>query len=194
MPKTNFAPWSAETAQGIKTDPVNSNISVKQEVIPAITVGTVNSVTGEWEGVLTSDENFTIDPTHEAVANGASVLSPQQAGHDYIDMDGFSILQIAIQVTNGGNYTLTATMGPDTNYFANLSPVRPDATLRGQGDWYASSDFENLSTGTESIGYANYWYLFTVINRLQGQKNLQYKITNASGSPSDIMFAYRRLV
>ena len=43
MPKTNFAPWSAETAQGIKTDPVDSNIRVKQEVIPAISVGTVNA-------------------------------------------------------------------------------------------------------------------------------------------------------
>jgi len=41
----DFAPWSAETAQGIKTDPVDSNIDVKQQVVPALTVGTINAKT-----------------------------------------------------------------------------------------------------------------------------------------------------
>ena len=54
----DFAPWSAETAQGIKTDPVDSNITVRQEVVPAVNVGTISTLTGEWVGVPTSDEIF----------------------------------------------------------------------------------------------------------------------------------------
>ena len=91
----DFAPWSAETAQGIKTDPVDSNIDVKQQVVPALTVGTINAKTGEWTGVLESDTAFLIDATHEAVANGAATLSPQ-AQPDFIDMTGYSDIIIAI--------------------------------------------------------------------------------------------------
>jgi len=193
MAKTNFAPWSAETAQGIKTDPVDSNIKVRQEVVPAITVGTVNALTGEWTGVIESDTSFLIDPTHEAVANGATVLSPQASDHEYIDMTGYNDLQIAIKPSVTGNYTLTAVQGPATYSYANLIPVNASATLRGNGDWYASSDFEGLMSGTESLA-ADVWNIFTIITRLSNQKLLQFKITNATGNPANIQFAALRVV
>ena len=92
----DFAPWSAETAQGIKTDPVDSNIDVKQQVVPALSVGTINAKTGEWTGIIESDTAFLIDATHEAVGNGAAVLSPQ-AQPDRIDMTGYNDLFIAYE-------------------------------------------------------------------------------------------------
>jgi hypothetical protein len=195
MAKTNFAPWSAETAQGIKTDPVDSNIKVKQEVIPAITVGTVNALTGEWTGVIESDTSFLIDATHEAIANGASVLSPQ-AQPDYIDMTGYTDLQIALKVSNAGNYAIVAVMGPDTNYFANLTPVAAGTILRGAGfDGRNVTVFESLVNDTvESISSTDTWNIFMIGNMLQDQKNLQFQITNNSGGPSNIQFAYLRVV
>ena len=193
MPKTNFAPWSAETAQGIKTDPVDSNIRVNQEVIPAITVGTVNSITGEWEGILSSDENFLIDTTHEAVANGAAVLSPQ-AQPDFIDMTGFSDMFIAIKPSNGGNVALVAVMGPDTNYFANLTPLNAAATLRGSTFPNSTDDIGPLLNQSTEALTADVWNIYLIENRLKDQKNLQFKITNNSGGPSNIQFAYLRLV
>ena len=36
--------------------------------------------------IAKSDKQFLIDPTHLEVADGAAVLSPQKADHEYIDM------------------------------------------------------------------------------------------------------------
>ena len=193
MPKTNFAPWSAETAQGIKTDPVDSNIRVNQEVIPAITVGTVNSITGEWEGILSSDDRFTIDPTHEAVGNGAAVLSPQLADHDYIDMTGFRNLLIALKITNTGNFGIEAVMGPDTHYFSNLSPVDSASPLRAVST--IGNNFDKIVSDSVEVLTADVWEILSIQGaNLAGQANLQFKLTNNSGGPSDIQFAYLRLV
>ena len=46
-------------------------------------------------------------------------------------MTGFNDIQIAIRPTNGGNFAMTAVMGPDTDSYANLSPVNPAVALRG---------------------------------------------------------------
>ena len=195
MAKTNFAPWSAETAQGIKTDPVDSNIKVRQEVVPAITVGTVNALTGEWTGVIESDTNFTIDPTHEAVANGASVLSPQASDHEYIDMTGFDDLFIALKISNAGNYALSAQMGPSTYSFANLTPVDP-VILKGAGDGIRGPAdrldvlFEDGADGLN----IDVWNIFVIKGNLSNQKLVQIKITNNSGGPSNIQFAALRVV
>jgi len=195
MAKTNFAPWSAETAQGIKTDPVDSNIKVRQEVVPAITVGTVNALTGEWTGVIESDTAFLIDPTHEAVANGAAVLSPQKSDHEYIDMTGYSDIFIAIKVSQGGNYTLDAVMGPNTYSFANLTPVDSASSLRGCFNGIGSEhDVEALFSDTVESLTADVWEIFIIEGRLSNQKLLQFLITNNSGSPSNIQFAALRVV
>jgi hypothetical protein len=193
MSKTNFAPWSAETAQGIKTDPVDSNIKVRQEVVPAITVGTVNALTGEWTGVIESDTAFLIDPTHEAVANGAAVLSPQASDHEYIDMTGYNSLFAAFKVSNGGNFAITAVMGPSTYSFANLTPVNAAATLRSAYR-NSSSSMNDIIYDTSEALTADVWNIFDIPDRLKGQKILQFSITNNSGGPSNIQFAALRVV
>jgi hypothetical protein len=186
----DFAPWSAETAEGIKTDPVDSNIDVKQQVVPALTVGTINAKTGEWTGVIESDQDFLIDATHETVANGANVLSPQSQP-DRIDMTGYSDLMIAIKPSNGGNYGITAVMGPDTNYFGNLAPVAAARALKGA---VRQSDFNNLLVDSNDDMQTDLWNIFYIQNILDGQKNMQFKITNNSGGNSNIDFAYLRMV
>ena len=186
----DFAPWSAETAEGIKTDPVDSNIDVKQQVVPALTVGTINAKTGEWTGVIESDQDFLIDATHEAVANGADVLSPQSQP-DRIDMTGYSDLMIAIKPSNGGNYAITAVMGPETNYFGNLTPVNAAADLKGA---VRQTDFNNLLVDGADSMTANVWNIFFILDKLADQKNMQFKIINDSGSASDIEFGFMRLV
>ena len=195
MAKTNFAPWSAETAQGIKTDPVDSNIKVRQEVVPAITVGTVNALTGEWTGVIESDTAFLIDPTHEGVANSAAVLCPQKSDHEYIDMTGYNDLFIAVKVSNGGNYGLTAVMGPSTYSFANITPVSPATDLRFANNGAVGSDGMDkvLNDSAENMS-TDVWTILCIQGRARNQKLLQIKITNSSGDISNIQFASLRVV
>jgi hypothetical protein len=38
------------------------------------------------------------------------------------------------------------------------------------------------------------WNIFAIYDVLAGQKNLQFEITNNTGGPSDIQFAYLRVV
>jgi len=192
----DFAPWSAETAQGIKTDPVDSNIDVKQQVVPALSVGTINAKTGEWTGIIESDTAFLIDATHEAVGNGAAVLSPQ-AQPDRIDMTGYNDLFIGIRVTQGGNYGIAAVMGPNTNYFANLQPVNAGTILKYISNGSDESDtkiFANVLNDSTEAMTADVWNIFNIQERAKGQKNLQFQITNNSGGPSNIEFAYLRVV
>jgi len=190
----DFAPWSAETAQGIKTDPVDSNIDVKQQVVPALTVGTINAKTGEWTGVLESDTAFLIDATHEAVANGAATLSPQ-AQPDFIDMTGYSDIIIAIKPSNGGNVAIEAVMGPNTNYFANLEPVNAAAAIRIMNASPSTQDgFSNAVQDSTEALTADVWNIYRIADRVSSQKNLQFKITNNSGGNSNIQFAYLRVV
>jgi len=197
MAKTNFAPWSAETAQGIKTDPVDSNIKVRQEVVPAITVGTVNALTGEWTGVIESDTAFLIDPTHEAVGNGGEVLSPQRSDHEYIDMTGYTKIYIAIKPSNGGNVAIKAVMGPVTYSFANLTPVNSGENLRGSNPSATGNAISDLFSNAAESLTADVWNIFIIgatNNELIDQKLLQFKITNNSGGPSNIQFASLRVV
>ena len=188
----DFAPWSAETAQGIKTDPVDSNIDVKQQVVPALTVGTINAKTGEWTGVLESDTDFLIDATHDGVPNGAAVLVPQ-AQPDFIDMTGYNDLFIAIKPSDGGNVKIEAVMGPDTNYFANLQPVNAAALLKGNDPESTGNIAILLSDAAENLT-VDVWNIFVFKNILRNQKLLQFKILNNSGGASDIQFAYLRVV
>ena len=188
----DFAPWSAETAQGIKTDPVDSNIDVKQQVVPALTVGTINAKTGEWTGVLESDTDFLIDATHDGVPNGAAVLVPQ-AQPDFIDMTGYNDLFIAIKPSDGGNVKIEAVMGPNTNYFANLQPVNAAALLKGNDPESTGNIAILLSDAAESLT-VNVWNIFVFKNILRNQKNMQFKLTNNAGSSSNIQFAYLRVV
>jgi len=189
----DFAPWSAETAQGIKTDPVDSNIKVRQEVVPAVNVGTISTLTGEWVGVPTSDEVFSPITTNINVANTDAFLVPDTGQENHIDMTGFRDIMIAIKPSASGNVAMEAVMGPDTNAFGNLTPVNSAAALRGL-TISNGAPLDILFTDSAEALTGDVWNIYTIQAQLSGQKNLQFKITNNMGGIRSFEFAYMRLV
>ena len=191
--RTGYAPWSLTREAGVQSATVDGTIEVPQYIQPTIDTGFCDEK-GNWKGIKSSDEVFTIDAPHLATPNSASVLSPQTANRSFIDMTGFNDMFIAIKVSNGGNYVMTGVMGPDTNTFANLTPVDAASTLRGMAAGMGRSDFTSLLLDGAETLTADVWNIYFVANNLANQKNLQIKITNNSGGESDIEFAFMRVV
>jgi len=194
--RTGYAPWSLTREAGVQSATVDGTIEVPQYIQPTIDTGFCDEK-GNWKGIKSSDEVFTIDAPHLGVPNGAVVLSPQTANRDFIDMTGYSDMFIAIKVSNGGNFGIEAVMGPDTNTFANLTPVNAAAALK----WTWPVDtagqvtvFQPCLSDTSEALTADVWNILAIVGRLANQKNLQFKITNSSGGESDIEFAFMRLV
>ena len=191
-----YAPFSLITESGVTNAPVEGYIDVDQLVRPTVSTGVVNE-NGTWVGVKASDPEFRIMGTREAIANGASIVSPVGATDDdnFIDMSGFKDLFIAMRVTNTGNFRIEAVMS--VYAFANLSPVNEGAVLRGNTNaWNGSnlSEIGNLILDSADTLTTNVWNIFAIQDRLKDQKSFQIKITNNSGGDSDIQFAYMRLV
>jgi len=186
-----YAPYST-TGEQVGQTPLEGYVDVAQAIYPAVNTGQIGK-DGEWSGVTVSDKTFNIDAEHEGVPNSASVLSPQTANRDFIDMTGYNDMFIAIKVSNGGNYVMTGVMGPDTNTFANLTPVNAAATLRGMAAGMGRSDFTSLLLDGAETLTADVWNIYFVANNLADQKNLQIKITNNSGDVSNIQFAHMRI-
>jgi len=184
-----YAPYST-TGEQVGQTPLEGYVDVAQAIYPAVNTGQIGE-DGEWSGVVVSDKTFNIDTTHEGVPNTAVTLSPQKADADFIDMTGYNDLFIAIKPTNAGNYGISAVMGPDTNPFANLTPVAAAAELKGA---VARNDLDNILVDSNDGLASDVWNIFYIQNRLNGQKNMQFKITNNSGGSSDIQFAYMRVV
>jgi len=189
------SPWGSAYKEGLPSTAVNDRIEVEEILYPSVNTGNIDVATGQWEGITLSDQVFTIDATHESVANGAAVLSPQ-ATPDYIDMSAHSDILIAIRPSNGGNVAIEAVMGPATNAFANLAPVNAASALRGtfEAQGSATTDLANLFSDNSEALTANVWNIFLIQDRIPYQKLLQFKITNNSGGASDITFAYLRVV
>ena len=184
------SPWSKTYKEGLPTTAVNDHVDIDRTVVGAITTGVIDSATGQWKGITVTDNAFTIDATHEAVPNSAVVLSPQSAP-DYIDMTGYKDVTIAIKPSNGGNYAITAVMGPSHNYYANLNPLNANATLIGAP--YPNDDNATLYSDSAQSFTADVWNIVTIQDRLRDQKVLQFRITNNSGGESNIEFAYLRV-
>ena len=187
------SPWGSSYKEGLPSTAVNDTVDIDQNVRATISTGVIDVATGQWEGNRLSDKQFTIDTTHEAVANGGVALSPQ-AQTDFIDMTGYKNLMIAVKPSNAGNYKLQAVMGPVTNMFANLTPINAAAVLRG---WVreGAGEMDELATDGAEALVADVWNIYCVcIPTLANQKVLQWKITNNSGGPSNIDFAYMRIV
>ena len=189
--RTN-SPWGSSYKEGLPSTAVNSSVDVDQNVRATISTGVIDVATGQWQGIRLSDEQFLIDATHEAVANGASVLSPQSQPN-HIDMTGYSDLFIAIKNSSGSTFGVEAVMGPSTTYFANLEPVNAGAILRGTTVTTPTAMVSALIDSNESLT-DSVWNIFSIQTVLANQKNLQFKITNSSGGNSDIQFAYLRVV
>jgi len=187
------SPWGSSYKEGLPSTAVNDTVDIDQNVRATISTGVIDVRTGQWQGIRLSDEQFLIDATHEAIANGGVALSPQ-AQPDFIDMTGYKNLMIAVKPSNAGNYKLQAVMGPVTNMFANLTPINAAAVLRG---WVreGAGEMDELATDGAEALVADVWNIYCVcIPTLANQKVLQWKITNNSGGPSNIDFAYLRIV
>jgi hypothetical protein len=190
-----YAPFSLITESGVANSPVEGYIDVDQMVQPTVSTGTVNE-NGTWVGVKSSDSEFFGFTKHVAIPNGESVLAPQ-GQIDFIDMTGFKDLFLALRISNAGNFALEAVMGPDTNRFANLTPIVAAATLKWtwpNDDTGTVTVFQPcLSDSSEGLT-ADAWNILSVVGRLTNQKNMQLKVTNNSGGDSDIEVAFMRLV
>mgnify|MGYP005828208317 CR=1 FL=1 len=187
-----YAPFSQTSEAGVTQTPVEGYIDVSQMIYPIVNTGVVNEK-GQWAGVKSSDDDFRILGTEDAVPNGQDILAP---GGDtpFIDMTGFNHIQIAILVTNGGNMGIRAIMGPDTESYANLKPVNPASDLKGNQSQTTPADLEDIFLDSAQNLTADVWNIFMIRNVLADQKLLQFKITNNTGGNSDIQFAYMRLV
>ena len=161
---------------------------------PMVDCGVISRETGQWEGVTTSDEQMLGVTISLGVPNTGEILVPDTDAFPSIDMTGYSGLFVAIKPSNAGNYEVTAVMGPDTLPFGGLSPVRAAATLRGFRVGTNTATFDNaLNDGTEALA-ADVWNIFSLMECLKEQKNMQFKIVNNTGGNSDIEFAFMRVV
>ena len=106
-------------------------------------------------------------------------------------MTGYSDIFIAIKPSNGGNYAVTAIMGPDTVSFANLNPVNAAATLKGA---IRRNDFDTALVDSADSMTADVWNIFIIQDQLKHWKTLQFNIVNNSGGSSNIETAFMRFV
>ena len=190
--KTN-SPWGSAYKEGLPSTAVNDRIEVDEILYPSVNTGNIDVATGQWEGVTLSDQQFTIDAVHESVANGATVLSPDTNNFPSIDMTGFQDLFIAIKPDGNGNNAISAVMGPDTQPFANLSPINAAAGIKVipiEG----TDAFETAVDDAAEFLTADVWNILFIQNRLAGQKVMQFQIVNNSGGVSNITFAYLRVI
>ena len=186
-----YAPFSQTSEAGVTQTPVEGYIDVSQMIYPIVNTGVVNEK-GQWSGVKSSDTEFKQLGKELQVPNGQAIIAP---GGDpgFLDMTGFNDLFFAIKPSNGGDYAIEGVMGPDTNRFANLSPVNAGALLRGSYNDTSAVIASVLADSAEALT-ADVWNIFVVGTRLKNQKMFQLKITNNSGGNSDIEFAFMRIV
>jgi hypothetical protein len=190
--RTGYAPWSLTREAGVQSATVNGTIEVPQTCQPTINTGVIDEK-GNWQGIKSDDEVFIGITKAEGVANGAAVLMPDTNNFPTIDMSGFATLQFALKVSEYGNYQVRSVFGPDTEPFANLTPIQSGQTIKII-DSIGSND-ESLFDDTAVINAANSWFVLTVLSdRCKGQKNMQVSVTNNTGSASNIEFGFRRLV
>jgi hypothetical protein len=194
--RRGLAPWSLAREAGIESATVDGTIEVPQYVQPVLDTGFVDEK-GDWKGAKSSDKDFIALQTDAAIANGGTILTPSvnADGTWPLDMTGYNNLFIAIKPSNGGNYGIEAVMGPDSNSFANLTPVNAAAKLRGLVfPFGTASDFENIFDDAAEALIADVWNIFAINTVLSNQKLLQFKMSNDSGDISTIETAFMRIV
>jgi len=193
--RRGLAPWSLAREAGVESATVDGTIEVPQYVQPVLDTGFVDEL-GNWKGTKSNDKDFIALHIDEAIANTGVFLTPgvNPDGTWPLDMTGYSDIFIALKPTNGGNYLISAVMGPDSNSYANLSPVNPAAVLRGLVDPREAQLSDLLYDSAESLT-ADVWNILAINqNRLANQKLLQFSITNNSGGISTIETAFMRIV
>ncbi len=114
--RTGYAPWSLTREAGVESATVDGTIKVPQNIQPVLDCGFVDEK-GDWKGVKSSDRQFIAFQKDEGIANGGEILTPSTLpdGKWPLDMTGYRSIFVAVKPTNGGNYSMTAVMGPDSN-------------------------------------------------------------------------------
>ena len=189
--RTGYAPWSLTREAGVQSATVDGTLQIPQYGQPIIDIGFVDEK-GNWQGRKSSDRDFIGITRAEGIANGGEVLAPDTSNFPSLDMTGFTDLFLAIKPSVGGNYAMTAVMGPDTQPFANLSPVAAARTLRGADALDGS--VENVLLDSAEDCQTDLWNIIIIKERLAEQRNMQFKIVNNSGSAYNIEIAFMRLV
>ena len=188
-----YAPFSLTSEAGVAQTPVEGYIDVVQKIFPSVTTGSINE-NGTWTGIKSDDAEFIGITTQIAIADGGDTFNPDTPDLNKIDMTGFRNLFIAIKPDTTGNYGIRAVQGPDINRFANLQPVNAGITLRGNYDPRLATMDSALVDDTEALT-ADVWNIFFIGNgRLQGQKNLNFRVRNNTGGPASFEVAFMRLV
>lgn len=188
-----YAPFSLTSEAGVAQTPVEGYIDVRQEIYPTVSTGTINE-NGKWSGVKSDDINFIGLSKDLQVANGTEIFAPSTNNVPSIDMTGFTSIFIAIKPSRTGDYGIQACMGPDTIRFANLEPVNAGAQIKGNADRTNISSLASALVDSSDTLTANVWNIFFILDKLAGQKNMQFKIINDSGGASDIEFGFMRLI
>jgi len=191
--RTGYAPWSLTREAGVESATVDSEIQVPQYLQPVIDTGFVDEK-GNWQGRKSNDRSFIGITKAEGIADGAELLAPDTNVFPSIDMTGFDAVFIAIKPSNGGNYGLRAVMGPDTESFANLSPVDAASKIKVKDLRTASASLQDAFVDSAENLTVNVWNIYNIQYVLANQKNMQFAITNNSGGASDIEFAFMRTV
>ena len=84
------SPWGSNYKEGLPSTAVNDTIEVNQILRPTVNTGVIDVDNGQWEGVRTSDKQFSLSDISTGIPNGAAVLRPNNADADFIDMTGYS--------------------------------------------------------------------------------------------------------
>jgi hypothetical protein len=187
MPRKSIAPWSERVSEGLIDQPIDSQISSTVDLRPTVDTGFID-LNGTWKGNRASDTEFGFYHRGNAVPNGETELAST------CDMTGFKDIQVAVKVSNAGNYAISAVMGPDTEPYANLSPVDAAATLLGNTGQNNPSDLTELFNEDSTPLTADKYEIFIIQKNLADQKRLQFKFVNNSGGDSDIEVYYLRIV
>jgi hypothetical protein len=188
-----YAPFSQTSEAGVTQTPVEGYIDVNQTIYPTVQTGVVNEK-GQWAGVKSDDEDFIGFSKAESLPNGQTVMFPDSNNFPTIDMTGFKTLQFALKSSVEGQFGVVSRFGPDTLPFANLSPIASAEQIRIV-DSTGTVDETIIDDGNVNIAPADTWDIVTILaDRAKGQKNLQFQITNSTGSTVNVEFAFRRLV
>lgn len=193
MVKT-ITPFSTRAKEGATDAPLGDFVNVDQQITSVADVGHYDINTGRLTGVPTSDRLFIAYEKQDEIANTGVIIAPSANadGSWPLSMVGFNDVVLAIKPSNGGNYAITAIMGPDSNNFMGLAPVNAAATLRGSPS-HESSTYDLYTDAAESLT-ADVWNIYYIGNALKNQDLLQFKITNNSGGISNIETAFVRFV
>jgi len=194
MARKSIAPWSERVAEGLIDQPIDSTITASQTLRATVDTGFIDQ-TGTWKGIVSSDPLFSSIQTDIGIANGVAIITPSKNadGTWPLDMTGYNSVFLAVKSTSGGNYRMQAIMGPSDLSFGGLTPLNAAADLRGNIDTNPNTVKDQFLVAAEVL-IVNVWNIYNIQNVLKGQKVLQFKITNNSGSSADIETAFMRII